>query len=126
MMRTPLGGLIENAVLIQLLSGESASKHIGTWKKGTNSDIEVDFIYNLPELGLSLPVECKAALRIKRKHYKNIIHYLELTGQPVGILVSAAPLQILTVNDKSVINIPVYLANKPNIQEYARRSLHRP
>ena len=125
LMRTPLGGLIENALLIQLLSGESESKQIGTWKKGANSDIEVDFVYILPELGLSLPVECKAALQVKSKHCKNIIHYLELTGQPIGILVSAAPLQVLTENDKTIINIPAYLADKANIQEYARRSLRR-
>ena len=38
-LRTPLGGLFENAVLLNLLEGESAYKSIGTWKKGNNTDI---------------------------------------------------------------------------------------
>lgn len=43
-LRTPLGALFENALLIQLLSGKSASYSVSGWKKWSQSDIEVDFI----------------------------------------------------------------------------------
>lgn len=123
LLRTPLGGLIENALLIQLLSGKPAPTEIGTWKKGAGDEREVDFILKLTGLGISLPIECKASLQVKRKHYKNLMHYLELTGQKIGILVTAAPLQYIKVNEKTIINVPVYLANRKNIETYAERSL---
>lgn len=122
-LRTPLGGLFENALLINLLSGESVSRTISTWKKESRSDIEVDFAYDYPDLGITVPIECKAALQTKKKHYKNIIHYLELTHQRYGILVSAAPFEILKIKDKTIINLPIYLINKQNIEKYIQESL---
>ncbi len=87
------GGLIEQAVLIHLFSGQSASLQISTWKKDVGSPIEVDFILKLTQFGLSLPVECKEALQVKKKHYNSILHYLYLTHQTIGLLISAAPLE---------------------------------
>lgn len=118
LLRTPLGGLFENSLLIQLLSGESAYHRVGTWKKGTQTDIEVDFVYDLPEIGVSVPIECKAALQVKKKHYRNLVHYLEITNQTYGILVSAAPYQVITAGLKTIINIPIYLVSKQNIKMY--------
>ncbi len=118
LLRTPLGGLFENSLLIQLLSGESAFHRVGTWKKGTQTDIEVDFVYDLPEIGISVPIECKAALQVKKKHYRNLVHYLEITNQTYGILVSAAPYQVITAGLKTIINIPIYLVSKQNIIIY--------
>ena len=48
-MLSPLGALFENAVMIQLLSGKSAFHNIGTWKKDSQSGIEVDFVYPLSD-----------------------------------------------------------------------------
>jgi len=118
LLRTPLGGLFENSLLIQLLAGESASHSITTWKKGKQTDIEVDFVYDFPKLGITVPIECKAALKVKKKHYKNILHYLELTHQKYGILVSAAPFEILKNDSKTIINLPIYLVSKYNIEKY--------
>ncbi|MCP4681403.1 MAG: AAA family ATPase [Desulfobacterales bacterium] len=119
LLRTPLGGLFENAVLLSLVKSESARYSVGTWKKGKNSDIECDFIMDAPQLGVKIPIECKAALNVQRKHYKNIIHYLRLTGQKFGIVVSAAPLETIIIEDKFMImNIPIYLADKGNIITY--------
>ncbi len=123
LLRASLGGLIENAVLIQLLSGQSASLQIGTWKKDAGSPIEVDFVLKLTQFGLSLPIECKAALQVKKKHYKNILHYLELTHQTIGLLVSAAPLEYISVGEKMIIQVPVYLASRKNIEAYVSRGL---
>lgn len=119
-LRTPLGGMFENAVLLGLLAGESAKYRVGTWKKG-ESKIEVDFILDLPEPRMKVPIESKAALQIKKKHYKNIRHYLKLTEQKVGVVVSAAPFQVIKLNDGiNVVNIPIYLASRKNIEAYCR------
>jgi len=123
-LRIPLGGLFENAVLLNLVKGESARFSVGTWKKGGNTDIEVDFVMDIPEYNVKIPIECKAALKLKSKHYKNIIHYLRLTGQDFGVVISAAPLQRISPADQiTIMNIPVYLAGKENIKEYFKKSL---
>jgi predicted AAA+ superfamily ATPase len=118
-LRVPLGGLFENAVLLNLVKGESARYSVGSWKQGKNSDIEIDFIMDLPEYGVKIPIECKAALNLKSRHYKNVLHYLRATGQKFGIVVSGAPLETVSMGDGIIImNIPVYLANKENIKAY--------
>jgi predicted AAA+ superfamily ATPase len=116
--RTPLGGLFENALLVNLMKGESARHSIGTWKKGKNTEIEVDFVMDLPEFRAKIPIECKASLTLKKKHYRNILNYLDLTDQRFGVVVSAAPLEKITNKNRTIINIPIYLATKENIKEY--------
>jgi len=121
-LRTPLGGLFENALLLNLMNGESTSYKIATWKKGKASDIEVDFILDLPEYNIRIPIECKASIVVKSKHYKNLLHYLRTSEQKFGVLVSAAPFQKITVSKGiTILNIPIYLANKDNIKSYYRK-----
>ncbi|MCK5805396.1 MAG: AAA family ATPase [Lentisphaeria bacterium] len=117
-LRTPLGGLFENAVLLGLVQGESARFSVGTWKKSAGSPVEVDFVMDVPEQRLKVPVECKATLEVKRKHTTNLLHYLRLTGQRLGILVSAAPLQLLRVGECCILNVPAYLAGKQSLNAY--------
>ncbi|MBF0433099.1 MAG: ATP-binding protein [Fibrobacteria bacterium] len=118
-LRTPLGGLFENLLLLNLLEGQTAAKTIGSWKKSANTDIEVDFIVNNPDNTKKIPIECKAALQFKKKHYKNILYYLSATGQTHGIVASAAPFQKLVVDNKyTIVNIPVYLCTRENIIAY--------
>lgn len=122
-LRTPLGGMFENAVLLGLLAGESAKYSLGTWKKD-GSKIEVDFVLDLPELRIKVPIESKAATKLKKKQYKNISHYLKLTEQKIGILVTAAPFQIIDPGDgTTIINVPIYLASRKNIKAYCRALL---
>ncbi len=118
-LRTPLGGLFENAVLLNLLEGGSASKSIGTWKKSSKTDIEVDFILDSELHQLKIPIECKASLQFKKKHTRNVINYLRTTGQKIGFVVSAAPLDRMTTDEGyKIINLPVYLATRNNIEAY--------
>ena len=117
-LRTPLGGIFENAVLLGLLEGQSAKHNISTWKKD-GSKIDVDFILDIPKLRIKVPIESKATTKLKKKYYKNISHYLRLTEQKIGVLVSAAPFQIVEPGDGTVIiNVPVYLASRKNIETY--------
>jgi uncharacterized protein len=122
-LRTPLGGLFENAVLINLLSGESAFKTISGWKKKSQSSEEVDFIIEGPNSRNKIPAECKAATKISKTHFKNVRRYLELTKQDFGFLISAAPFKKIRLQESgtTILNLPVYLANKSNIQQYLRR-----
>lgn len=125
-LRTPLGGLLENAVLLNLAAGESARFSVGTWKKEKSSDIEVDFIMDYPELNIKIPIECKATIKLKSKHYKNVLHYLRVTGQTFGAVVSAAPLETITTAEKiTIMNIPVYLASKENIRTYYKKHIEK-
>jgi predicted AAA+ superfamily ATPase len=117
-LRTPLGGVFENAVLLNLLQGASAFKSVATWKKGKPTGIEVDFTVDVIDARTRIPVECKATTSIQKRHYKNIIHYLDLTGQKFGILVSAAPYEKIVNKRRIILNLPIYLANGPNIIEY--------
>ncbi len=120
-LRTPLGGLFENAVLLNLLEGGSASMSVSTWKKNSKTDIEVDFILDSELNKIKIPIECKASLDFKRKHSRNVINYLRATNQKTGFVVSAAPLDRITTEEGfSVINIPVYLATRDNIEVYTK------
>lgn len=117
-LRTPVGGLIENAIILQLLSGPSGVNLISGWKRGHKDAIEVDFIIN--RNGEPLPVEVKAALHVNERHAKNIYHYCKLFGTKRGILLSLdRPTKY--ANDGIEIDcLPAYLAEncysfKPNI-----------
>ncbi len=122
--RTPLGGLFENAVLLNLIKGETARYSVGTWKKSKSADIEVDFVMDAPGFNAKIPIECKAALKLKNTHYKNILHYLNITGMNFGVVVSAAPLETIINDGKiTVMNIPIYLADKENIKAYYKQCI---
>lgn len=123
--RTPLGGLFENAVLINLLAGDSAFKTISGWKNKKKSSIEVDFIVETKDVRVKIPVECKAATKINKHHYKNVRHYLDASGLEFGLLVSAAPYEEMVTDEAGVniVNLPVYLATKSNFLAYYERFL---
>jgi len=125
-LRTPLGGLFENAVLLSLMSGGSAFKKISTWKKKKQSGIEVDFIMDSPDGSFKIPIECKASTSINKWHYKNVVHYLKLTHQKFGIIVSAAPYEKIAVDKNiTVFNLPIYLATQQNIERYCSYRPHQ-
>ena len=113
-LRTPLGGLFENAVLINLLNGQSAYEEIGAWKQDATSGREVDFV--LRKNGNRIPIECKAALKFKRSHAKNVLAYLRAARQPLGFIISAAPLKQIEIDNYRIINLPIYLASRNNIE----------
>lgn len=119
MLRTPLGGVFENAVLINLLNGLSAYAEVGTWKKGSNTAIEVDFVLSLDGGAQKIPIECKAALQLKKSHYKNVLTYLKITRQHIGMVVSAAPLERRDADGHAILNVPVYLAERSNLKTFA-------
>jgi len=120
-LRAPVGGLFENAVLLSLLEGGSTKRKIGTWRKNAGSSTEVDFIMDAVELGRKIPIECKATLTVKRRHTESVADYLRTTHQSIGVLVTAAPLDIVYRGEGCcVLSIPAYLASRENILRYAQ------
>lgn len=106
--RTPLGGLIENAVLLPLLSRTSGMMPISGWKKDKKHPIEVDFILKLsPEV--IIPMEIKASLNVQTKHLKNLTCYAERHKPQTAMLVNLDRYnKIRTEAGTEYVNVPAY------------------
>ena len=105
--RTPLGGVLENQVAIELARTRD---RLTGWKK-TPSGGEIDFVVKIG--GSAIPVECKASLTINRRHMKGLFSYLSALDQPTGVIVSFAPWSSTTSGSgHRVVNIPAYLLER--------------
>lgn len=110
-LRTYLGGVLENAVLIELEQFYFNKGTISTWIDGSNTRKEVDFVVD--HAGKSIPIEVKATLRTTNRHFKNCLSYLETTGEDLGVLVSPSPFKTLqNSSQKKLINLPIYLLSE--------------
>ena len=104
--RTPLGAVIENQTAIELAR---SGTDLSGWKR-TPSGAEIDFIVKQGDT--VLPVECKAALTVNRKHMRGIAGYLRLYGLRTGYLASLAPYSIATMDESRIVNLPAYLLER--------------
>ncbi len=105
--RTPLGGIIENQVGIEL---SRTGSPIHGWKK-SSSGVEIDFVQQ-GQKG-TVPIECKSALAVNLKHARGLCEYMRLYDQNVGMIVSLAPQRILDLSGGGqIINVPVYLVER--------------
>ena len=109
-LRSELGGVVENALYLSLLSGKGFLQNITGWKKGPKYQVEVDFIYQIGER--RIPIEVKASLRLHKRHYSSIIEYLKQCEMTLGILVSGAPYSEYLIDELRIINIPFYFADR--------------
>ncbi len=109
-LRTPLGGVLENAFLNSLRLKYSEF-NISSWKKGHHQAIEVDFILKEQQIekGITMiPCEVKATMNPSRKHFNAMIHYLKLTKQKFGRLICLAPQSKVNVEGFSFDVTPIY------------------
>lgn len=104
-LRTPLGGLIENAILLNMLEGKGGFYEINGWKNKLGK--EVDFIYK--DMERTLPIEVKAGLKITNRHAKNLVRYLSEHKLKTGLLVSLDKPKIMKMQGFNIVNIPAYL-----------------
>ena len=105
--RTPLGGIIENQVAIEL---SRAGLPLNGWKK-SSSGVEIDFVKKAQEG--NVPVECKAALSVNLKHTRGVREYMRIYEQETGVIVSLAPQSIFGLpGGGRIVNLPVYLAER--------------
>jgi predicted AAA+ superfamily ATPase len=110
--RTPLGGVLENQTAVDILRSFGA---VSGWKK-SSSGTEIDFVLKRAES--SIPVECKATSTINKRHLRGIVDYLDFYSIPSGVILSFAPRTRLKAGQRTVDNIPAYLAE--NLGELAR------
>lgn len=105
--RTPLGGIIENQVGIEL---SRSGMPLYGWKKNS-SGVEIDFVQKTPST--NIPIECKAALSVNLKHTRGLCEYMRLYEQDSGVIVSLAPRCTLApAGGGHIRNLPVYLAER--------------
>ncbi len=104
--RIPLGGIMENQTAIEIAR---SGYELAGWKKAP-AGTEIDFI--LKKHDRTIPIECKAALDINKRHHKGILSYLELYGIDTGYIVSLAPYSEARREKFRIINIPIYLLER--------------
>ena len=104
--RTPLGAVLENQTAIELAR---SGRELTGWKR-TPSGAEIDFI--VKRNGTTVPVECKAALSVNRKHMRGVVEYLRLHGLRAGCLVSLAPRSTTVIDGFEITNLPAYLLER--------------
>lgn len=104
-LRTPLGGLIENSVLLNMLEGKGGYYEINGWKD--QSSKEVDFIYK--DAKKTIPLEVKASLKVTNRHAKNLCHYLSEHHLETGLLVSLDKPKKRKQQGYQIIEVPAYL-----------------
>jgi len=106
--RTPLGGLIENAICLSLLARNASPAPLSGWKKDKKHPIEVDFVFKLAD-GARLPIEVKASLQAQNKHLNSLSAYCERHSPETAVLVSLANFQQLpNLGKTKTFNLPAY------------------
>ena len=103
--RTPLGGILENQVACDFSAWDFG---LAGWKK-SSSGMEIDFVIKHEDQ--ICPVECKAALRINRTHFKGTMEYLRLHKLTTGCIISFAPFQRVEIDGQVIFNIPAYMTS---------------
>ena len=114
-LRSQLGGLFENAFLLQILGEQSYLGHVSGWRRGGADGPEVDFVWRTNSL--AIPLECKATQTLSAKHWSSLKAYLDATDQKIGFLITASPFKVIRSKDRTLINLPLYLANLANIRQ---------
>lgn len=102
-LRNAIGGLVENATILELTSGLGYLRNISGWKRSSSSDKEVDFI-----LDTGLPIEINSALKVQNKHTKGLIEYLNLYDHKTGVIISGDIYFEKVIDNKTIKNLPVY------------------
>jgi predicted AAA+ superfamily ATPase len=101
--RTPLGGLIENVVMHSLAN----KLEVTGWKK-SSSGSEIDFV--IKQGKQLIPIECKAALKIKNSHLGGVRDFMKIYDVPQAVLASLAPFERRKLPEgRHVIILPLYL-----------------
>lgn len=106
-LREPLGGIVENAVLNESLNHSANPSMLSSWKKNSKQNIEVDFVMDINNE--KLPIEVKASLKVHPRMAKNIMVYLNTFSQEKGVLVSLDSFKKMNIDGFQIYNVPAYL-----------------
>src|SRR5690606_24374665 len=80
-LRTDLGGLLENYLILQLTSHNLGQVELSSWKKNNKGQTEVDFIVHD---AIPIPIECKSTLKITSRSFQYVKNYLEISSLDTG------------------------------------------
>lgn len=116
-LRSQLGGLFENLVLLALLSSVIDQSQLSGWRKDSTGGAEVDFIW---QNDTPIPIEVKSQLKVTPRSFSSLRTYLDLTGQKFGVLITAAPFSIMKNQQHTLVNLPIYLADTDIIERLAQ------
>ena len=112
-LRTPLGGLVENAVFLQLISKEKDGDYlkISGWKKNNKQGIEVDFVTsgsgeNSEQL---VPIEVKASKKVTSNDLSNLKQYLKFSGLKRGVIFALESPRKIELDEVEIEILPIYL-----------------
>lgn len=98
--REPLGGLIEQLAVSEL-------KPLWPDLCGfRDRSYEIDFI--LKSGSETIPVECKASLKVNSNQYKGLDLYQKRYGNKRAFVISLAPFQVVKRSSYEIIHLPVY------------------
>jgi len=101
--RTPLGGVLENQIAVDL---QRSFGTISGWKK-SSAGTEIDFV--VKRRGTSIPIECKAAQKVNKRHARGLAAYIGFYSLPKGLIVSFALRGSIDIDRGKIENIPAYL-----------------
>lgn len=98
--REPLGGLIE-----QLLCCELVPQY-PTLCGYKEKNFEIDFIIKTQDT--TVPIECKAALKISQKQYQGLDLYHQRFGNKLAVLATLAPYTVVKRPGYKIVHLPIY------------------
>lgn len=101
-IRAPIGGVLENYLLLQVLQ---ESPTVAGFKKKQG---EIDFVLDFH--GEKVPVECKAAVKSKLTHARGLMEYKKTYQIRQAVLFNLAQPTVLSTADCSIQTLPLYLA----------------
>jgi predicted AAA+ superfamily ATPase len=114
-LRTQLGGILENFVLLNFGNHQLWKQNISSWRASTQDRLEVDFVWRFNDL--VIPIECKSAVKISGKHFASLSNFLATMQLNFAVLISAAPYQLHKINGKTFVNLPLYLCTPQNLSQ---------
>lgn len=107
-LRTVLGGLVENSIYLALQQGKGFLNQVSGWKKSSGGSVEVDFVVKVNNM--AVPIEVKCSATFDQRHLSGVRLYLEKTKQHLGALITTAKYEEIISDDLRIVNLPVYLA----------------
>ena len=97
--REPLGGLIEQYVCLEFIR---QGYEICGFK---DRSYEIDFMIKGEEM---VPVECKAALKVNKKHFRGLDLYNQFYHNQKAVLLTLAPYQKIKRDHYEIVYLPLY------------------
>lgn len=104
-IKTAMGGLIENAVVISL---RNQAREIVGIKLSKNSEIDFGMKFD----DLFVPIECKAAKSFKIQHAFAVLNYCKMFGLKRGIVINFGAPVVAEKNGINICSLPIYLTDE--------------